>query len=148
MPKWNLTVEPTELQFAVQLGNAAVTDQMQTDNPETKGIDLFDEKSGEFQEFQCKDNPINRFGCAIATEFGKNVSKYYSIMNRIGILMRLMSDERVNPYLKTDSTDSERTMINNVLIEVLAKFPVSDAGELDRDAFFREVQELIENKKD
>lgn len=148
MPKWNLPVEPKELQFAVQLGNAAVNDQMPTDIPETKEIDLLYEESGEFQEFRCKDNPINRFGCAIATEFGKNVSKYYSMMNRIGVLMKLMSDERVKPYLKTDPTDSERTMINNVLIELLAKFPISDAGELDRDAFFREVKEFIKNKKD
>jgi hypothetical protein len=38
-------------------------------------------------------------------------------------------------------------MINNVLIEVVAKFPISDDGELDKDAFFREVKELIENDK-
>jgi hypothetical protein len=148
MPKWNLPVDPEELQFALQLGNAAGTYQMPIENPETKGIDLFDEESGEIQEIRFKDNPMNRFGGAIAKEFGQDESKFYSIMNRIAALMRLMSDdERVKPYLKTDPTYSEDTMINNVLIEVVAKFPISDDGELDKDAFFREVKELIENDK-
>ena len=148
MPKWNLPVDPEELQFALQLGNAAGTHQMPIDNPETKGIDLFEEESGEIQEIRFKDNPINRFGGAIAEEFGEDESKFYSIMNRIAALMRLLADdERVKPYLKTDPTDSEHTMINNTLIEVMAKFPISDDGELDKDAFFREVKELIENEK-
>ena len=81
-------------------------------------------------------------------EFAEDESKFYSIMNRIAALMRLLADdERVKPYLKTDPTDSEHTMINNTLIEVMAKFPISDDGELDKDAFFREVKELIENEK-
>lgn len=52
MPKWNLPVDPEELQFALQLGNAAGTYQMPIENPETKGIDLFDEESGEIQEIR------------------------------------------------------------------------------------------------
>jgi hypothetical protein len=109
---------------------------------------LFDEESGEIHEIRFKDNPINRFGSAIVKEFGQDESKFYSIMNRIVALMRLMSDdERVKPYLKTDPTGSGYTMINNVIIEVIAKFPISDDGELDKDAFFKEVKELIENNK-
>ena len=147
MPKWNLPVDPEELQFALQLGNAAGTHQMPVENPETKGIELFDEESGEIQKIRFKDNPINRFGGAIAKEFGEDESKFYSIMNRIAALMRLLSDdERVKPYLKTDPTDGENTMINNTLIEVMAKFPISDDGELDSDAFFKAVKPLIENE--
>ncbi len=149
MPKWNLPVDAEELQFALQLGNAAGTHKMPIDNPETKGIDLFDEESGEIQEIRFIDNPINRFGGAIAKEFGEDESKFYSIMNRIAALMRLFSDdERVKPYLKEDPDDSEHTMINNALIEVMAKFPISEDGEFDKDTFFSEVQELIENEKD
>jgi len=148
MPKWNLPVDPEELQFALQLGNAAGTYQMPTDNPEAKGIDLLDEESGEIQEIRFKDNPINRFGGAIAKEFGEDESKFYSIMNRIAALMRLLADdERVKPYLKTDPTDSAHTMINNALIEVMAKVPISDDGEFDRDAFFRDVKGIIGNGK-
>lgn len=121
MPKWNLPVDPEELQFALQLGNAAGTGQMPVDNPETKGIDIIEEESGEIQEIRFKDNPINRFGGAIAKEFGEDESKYYSVMNRITALLRLLSDDdRVTPYLKEDPDDSEHTMINNALIEVMA----------------------------
>jgi len=149
MPKWNLPVDPEELLFAFQLGNAAGTHQMPIDNPETKGIDLLDEETGSIQQIRLKDNSINRFGGAIAQEFGEDESKVYSIMNRIAALMRLLSeDERVKPYLKADPDDSEHTMINNALIEVMAKFPISRDGEFDKDIFFKEVQELIEDERD
>jgi hypothetical protein len=147
MPKWNLPVDPEELQFALQLGNAAGTTQMPIENPETKQINIVDEESGEIQKISLKDNPINRFGGAIAQEFGKDESKFYSIMNRIAALMRLLSDDkRVQPYLKSDPADSEHTMINNVLIEVIAKFPISRNGDLDKDAFFAEVEKLVSNE--
>jgi hypothetical protein len=74
MPKCNIPVTPEELQFALQRGNAAGTRQMPIDNPETKGINLLDEKSGEIQEIRLKDNPINRFSPAIAHEFGDDES--------------------------------------------------------------------------
>lgn len=148
MPKWNLPVDPEELQFALQLGNFAATYRMPTDNPETKGIDLLDEETGEIEELRFKDNPINRFGGAIAQEFGQDESKFYSIMNRITALMRLLSDDdRVKPYLKAHPEDSEHTMINNALIEVMAKFPISENGEIDKDVFFREVEDLIKSGK-
>lgn len=148
MPKWNLRVDPEELLFALQLGNAAGNHLMPIDNPETKGIDLLDEETGTIQELRFKDNPINRFGVAIAQEFGKDESKFYSIMNRIAAFMRLLSDdERVKPYLKEHPEDIENTMINNTLIEVMAKFPISEDGEIDKDTFFREVVDLIENDK-
>ena len=68
-------------------------------------------------------------------------------MNRIAALMRLLSDdERVKPYLKTHPDDSEHTLINNALIEVMARFPISEDGQFDKDAFFRELQELVENE--
>jgi len=148
MPKWILPVDPEEFQYALQLGNAAGTHQMPIDNPETKGIDLIDEDTGTIEEIRFKDNLTNRFGGANAQGFGEDESKFYSIMNRIAALMRLLSDdERVKPYLKTQPEDSEHTMINNALIEVMAKFPISEDGEIDKDAFFREVEELIEIEK-
>ena len=148
MPKWNLPVEPEELLFAFQLGNAAGTHQMPIDNPETKEINLLDEDSGEIQQIRLKDNHINRFGGAIAQEFGEDESKFYSIMTRISSLMRILSDdERVKPYLKDDPDDSGNTMINNVLFEVMAKFPISRDGEFDKDTFFKEVKELTGNSK-
>ena len=148
MTEWNLPVDPEELQFALQLGQAAGIHQMPIDNPETKGINLVDEEAGIIEKLRLRDNPINRFGGAIAQEFGEDESKFYSIMNRIFALMRLLSDdERVAPYLKADPENSEYTMINNAVIEVMARFPISEDGKINKDAFFREVDELIENKK-
>lgn len=144
MPEWNLPVDPEELQFALQLGQAAGIHQMPIDNPETKGINLVDEEAGVIQKLRLRDNPINRFGGAIAQEFGEDESKFYSIMNRIFALMRLLSDdERAAPYLKADPENNEYTMINKAVIEVMARFPISEDGEINKDAFFREVEELI-----
>jgi hypothetical protein len=141
-----LPVDPEELQFAFQLGNAAGTQQMPIDNLENKGIDIFDKNSGEIHEIRLKDNPINRFGSAIAQEFGKDESKYYSLMNRVVALMRILStDERAETYTKNHPDDSEFVMVNNVMIEAMADFPISDDGEIDRDAFFLKVQEILEN---
>jgi hypothetical protein len=151
MPKWNLPVDPEELRFAIQLGMAAAILQMPIDSPESRTIKLFDEETGEIQEIGIKDTVISRFEAAIAQEFGKDESKFYSIMNRIRALLGLMiEDKRCKPYLKTNPTDSTHTLMNNVLIEVMAKFPISNdgEGEFDRDIFFREVKELLKNEKD
>ncbi len=129
MPKWNLPVRPEELQFALQVGNAAGTNQTPMDNP--------------------SDSPVDRFRAAIAQEFGNDISRFYSIMNRTAALMRLSSeDERTLQYLTTSADNSEGVMINDALIKVMARFPISQEGEFDEDAFFKEVNGLVENGKD
>ena len=146
MLKYNLPVEPEELKFAFQLGDAAGSQQMPIDNIENKEIDILDEETGEINEIRLKDNPISRFGSAIAQHYGNDESKYFSIMNRILALMEILSsDEKVKKYLKPDPDDGEFVMVNNILIEAMADFPMSDMGEIDKDAFFLKVQEMIEN---
>jgi hypothetical protein len=69
------------------------------------------------------------------------------MMNRIAALMRLLSDDkRINSYLKVNPNDSENTMINSAVIKVMAKFPISEDGEFDRDAFFKEVHKTVEKE--
>jgi hypothetical protein len=116
-------------------------------NPETKGIDLLDEKSGKIEKIRLGDNPINRFSLAIAHEFGDDESRFFSIMNRIAALARLLADDkRIEPYLKVNPNDRENPMINNAVINVMAQFPIFEDGEFDRDAFFSEVRKAVENE--
>jgi hypothetical protein len=148
MPRKILPVNPEELLFALQIGNAAGMQQMPMENVENRGLSFLDKETGEINEIRLRDNPHNRFGSAIAHEYGNDESKFYSIMMRIRSLMILLSsDERVKPYLKAHPDNSEIDMINNVLVEAIADFPISDEGEMDEEAFFIRVQEILKADK-
>ena len=80
---------------------------------------------------------MNRFGVAIAREFDNMGSKFFSLMTRIGALMRLLEDDRAKPYVELEG---EFTKIRNAMIETMASFPISPEGFLDVDQFFSHLE--------
>ena len=142
----NLPVTPEELLFAFQLGNAGASHQMPMESVENKEINILDEETGEIDGFRLADNPMNRFGSAIVQEFGEDEDKFYSIMNRIMALMRILSHEdKISNYLKPHHEDNDSVMVKDILFEIMADFPMSVNGEIDEDAFFVKLRELTEN---
>ena len=147
MLKRNLPIDPDELMYAFQIGNAAGSQQMPIENVENRGLNIFDEETGDINEIRLSDNPINRFGSAIAQEYGGDESKFHSIMNRLMALMRIISNkEKVEKYLKPHP-DDEYIMVNNVLVEVMADFPMTGNGEIDEDQFFIKVDKILEKEQ-
>jgi len=140
MAQWNMPVEPEELLYALKVGNAAALNQMPLDHTPGDGLEIVDEETGQVQTVKFTDNAVNRFGVAIAREFDNMGSKFFSLMTRIGALMRLLEDERAKPFVELEG---EFTKIRNALIETMASFPISPEGFMDVDGFFR----LLENVK-
>jgi hypothetical protein len=101
-----LPVTPDELKFALSLGNSAAAHKTPIENPETKKLHIVDDETGEVDgTIGLVDNAINRFGGAIAKEFGQDEQKFFSIMNRAFELSKLMEDDRMKPYVINDSVD-------------------------------------------
>ncbi len=133
MAQWNLPVEPDELLYALKVGNAAALNQMPLKHTPGQGLRIVDEETGRVQTVHFTDNAVNRFGAAIAREFDNMGSKFFSLMTRIGALMRLLEDDRAKPYVEMEG---EYTKIRNAMIETMASFPISPEGFLDADQFF------------
>lgn len=133
MAQWNMPVEPDELLYALKVGNAAALNQMPLKHTPGAGLEVVDEETGQIQTIHFADHAVNRFGVAIAREFDNMGSKFFSLMTRIGALMRLLEDERAKPYVKLEG---EFTRIRNAMIETMASFPISPEGFLDADLFF------------
>jgi hypothetical protein len=131
--QWNLPVEPDELLYALKVGNAAALNQMPLRHTPGQGLDVVDEETGQVQTVHFEDSAVNRFGVAIAREFDNMGSKFFSLMTRIGALMRLLEDDRAKPYVELEG---EFTKIRNAMIETMASFPISPEGFLDVDQFF------------
>jgi hypothetical protein len=140
MAQWNMPVEPDELLYALKVGNAAALNQMPLDHTPGDGLEIVDEETGQVRTVKFTDNAVNRFGVAIAREFDNMGSKFFSLMTRIGALMRLLEDERAKPFVEMEG---EFTKIRNALIETMASFPISPEGFMDLDRFFH----LLENVK-
>lgn len=136
MIEWNLPVEPDELLYALKVGNAAASTQMPLACRPGQGLTLVDEKTGNVQTIHFSDSAVNRFGVAIAREFDNKGSKFFSLMTRIGALMRLLEDDRARPYVKMQG---QFTKIRNSMIETMASFPISPEGWLDVDRFFEQL---------
>jgi hypothetical protein len=137
MARWNLPVEPDELLYALKVGNAAALNQMPLKHTPGKGLKIVDEETGQVQTVHFADNAVNRFGVAIAREFDNMGSKFFSLMTRIGALMRLLEDDRASAYVEMEG---EYTKIRNVMIETMASFPISPEGFLDVDQFFNHLE--------
>jgi len=133
MAQWNMPVEPDELLYALKVGNAAALNQMPLKHTPGQGLELMDEETGQVQTVHFADNAVNRFGVAIAREFDNMGSKFFSLMTRIGALMRLIEDDRAKPYVELEG---EYTKIRNAMIETMASFPITPDGFLDVDQFF------------
>ena len=82
-----------------------------------QGLEIVDEETGKVQTVHFADNAVNRFGVAIAHEFDNMGSKFFSLMTRIGALMRLLEDDRAKPYVELEG---EFTKIRNAMIEAMA----------------------------
>ena len=143
MAQWNLPVEPDELLYALKVGNAAALNQMPLKHTPGKGLDIMDEETGRIQTVHFADNAVNRFGVAIAREFDNMGSKFFSLMTRIGALMRLLEDDRARPYVELEG---EFTKIRNAMIETMASFPISPEGFLDVDQFFSHLENARKEK--
>jgi len=141
MAQWNMPVEPDELLYALKVGNAAALNQMPLKHTPGEGLEIVDEETGNIQTVHFADNAVNRFGVAIAHEFDNMGSKFFSLMTRIGALMRLLEDDRAKPYVQLEG---EFTKIRNAMIETMASFPISPEGFLDLDRFFSHLEKTGE----
>ncbi|BBO82620.1 hypothetical protein [Desulfosarcina ovata] len=145
MARWNMPVEPDELLYALKVGNAAALNQMPLAHTPGEGLEIVDEETGQVQTVHFADNAVNRFGVAIAREFDNLGSKFFSLMTRIGALMRLLEDERARPYVQLEG---EFTKIRNAMIETMASFPITPEGFLDADQFFNQLDTIGEKRFD
>ncbi|GAB6905868.1 hypothetical protein DESC_590130 [Desulfosarcina cetonica] len=136
MAQWNMPVEPEELLYALKVGNAAALNQMPLTHTPGKGLEIVDEETGQIQTVHFADSAVNRFGVAIAQEFDNLGSKFFSLMTRIGALMRLIEDERAKPYVQLEG---DFTKIRNAMIETMASFPITPEGFVDADQFFNQL---------
>lgn len=137
MVRWNIPVEPDELLYALKVGNAAALNQMPLHHIPGEGLKIVDEETGMVQTIHFTDHAVNRFGVAIAREFDHMGSKFFSLITRIGALMRLLEDDRSRPFVEMEG---EFTRIRNSMIEAMASFPISPEGFLDVDRFFNHLK--------
>jgi hypothetical protein len=137
MAQWNMPVEPDELLYALKVGNAAALNQMPLKHTPGQGLEIVDEETGQIQTVHFADHAVNRFGVAIAREFDNMGSKFFSLMTRIGALMRLLEHDRAKPYVELEG---EFTKIRNAMIETMASFPISPEGFVDVDKFFNHLE--------
>lgn len=143
MARWNMPVEPDELLYALKVGNAAALNQMPLKHTPGEGLEIVDEETGQVQTVHFADNAVNRFGVAIAREFDNMGSKFFSLMTRIGALMRLLEDDRAQPYVELEG---DFTKIRNAMIEAMASFPISQEGFVDVDQFFNHLKRSRKDK--
>ncbi|MBC2744920.1 MAG: hypothetical protein HGJ93_18320 [Desulfosarcina sp.] len=143
MARWNMPVEPDELLYALKVGNAAALNQMPLKHTPGQGLEIVDEETGQVQTVHFADNAVNRFGVAIAREFDNMGSKFFSLMTRIGALMRLLEDDRAKPYVELEGGF---TKIRNAMIEAMASYPISPEGFLDIDQFFNHLESAGKEK--
>jgi hypothetical protein len=143
MAQWNMPVEPDELLYALKVGNAAALNQMPLKHTPGQGLEILDEETGQIQTVHFADNAVNRFGVAIAREFDNMGSKFFSLMTRIGALMRLLEHDRAKPYVELEG---EFTKIRNAMIETMASFPISPEGFVDADKFFNHLESARKNR--
>ena len=112
MTQWNMPVEPDELLYALKVCNAAALNQIPMANTPGQVLEVVDEDTGNIHTIRFVDNAVNRFGVAIAREFDNMGSKFFSLMTRIGALMRLL-DKIVAAIMGPKEESGPRTRIGD-----------------------------------
>lgn len=141
-----LPVKPEELQYAMQISNVEMIYKMVLDSFENKNQTILVGESGKNINFSLNDAPMNESGGAVLKGADKDECefKFHSIINRISALVQLInSDDRAKPYLKLDPSGNTQIMIDTILIETIATFPIYENVGIDKDTFFKEVKKFI-----
>jgi hypothetical protein len=85
-----------ELQFALELMDAAATMKMPVDNPSSKPINIIDEENDEIITVTLTDNPFNRAHLALAKQF--DFEKQLAVTFRLGALTKLIDRGVCTPW--------------------------------------------------
>ena len=96
--------------------------------------------------FGLSNNPLNRFGMALARHFRKERGKMRSFMFRFWALEPLLEDPRFADYVR--HKDSEHPEVHRAMIEAACNLPLGTNYEFEPQSFWSEVQSIAERKKE
>ncbi|MEM6496367.1 MAG: hypothetical protein AAF709_06545 [Pseudomonadota bacterium] len=134
-------VDPEEILFAIQVGQAAAMHQMPSTNPEEFSVGTIHDDGGVGKMRLC-DNSMNRFSLAVREHCKNDVEEFKSIMTRWFALLHILSDPRLVQLTRSSNQDDADEMRTEV-ITIAATMSLDRDGRFKPNKFFRRVQALI-----
>lgn len=135
-------VDPDELMFAIQLGQAAAMHKMPTTNPEQFTIDVIDDDPDGVSEVRLTDNHMNRFSLAVQDHCDGDKDKFIAIMKRWFALLDVCNDDKLSEFT-TPSKEKGACELRTEVIVIAATMPLDDKGRFNPGNFFRRVEAMI-----
>lgn len=139
-------VTADELRFADGVARAAADHRYPTQNPATRGLDLFEDDGG-VQTYWAKDSERNRAMFAILDQFGTDQDKSLSLMRRVSDLMPLIDDPRMEPYTRPCES-APAVEVRGEIFDVAGEMRCGLMSGLDTNEFFERLAALVKANDD
>lgn len=91
------------------------------------------------------NNPMNRFGLALARHFRKDRGKMRSFMFRFWALEPLLADPRFTDFIR--SKDSDHPEVHRAMLEAACNLPLNSDYAFEPQEFWNEVTKIAEREK-
>ena len=130
--------------FAMQLSSHASVLNTPVENPAAKAINIIDPETDELMRVAPRDIPFNRAMIAAVEHFEGDVVNATNFWLRLMALTRLMQNETMQAWKKSDPEDPRATLFHNAVIYAAAELPLQADGNFSEDEFFSRAAEIAD----
>src|SRR5918996_969672 len=111
-------VSAAELKFAIGVACAAAALRGPHPTPSKNELTMHDEDTGELATYRFVNAAFARAGFAVMEQFKEDPGKGVTLLMRWSELMRLIADQRMQPYMRKASDGSGAVHLRQEAIEV------------------------------
>jgi hypothetical protein len=135
-------VRPEELKFAVGIACAAAAMKGPYPTPPERELTVLDEQTGEETTYRFANHAAARGAFAVMQQFEHEPRKALALLMRWSELTRLVSDPRMQPYLRA-SSDGSSVDLRPEVLDVAAELVLDGDKGFDTRTFFRTLDARV-----
>jgi hypothetical protein len=136
-------VSAAELKFAMGVAFAAAALSGPYPTPSKNELTMHDEDTGELTTYRFADSAFARAGFAVVEQFKEEPGKGVALLMRWSELMRLIADERMQPFMRKASDGSGAVHLRHEAVEVAAELPFDGEKRFNTHDFFRDLKARV-----
>ena len=140
-------VNAAELKFAIGVACAAAAMKGPYRSPSEQQFTMQDASSGELTTYRFANPAVARGGFAVMQQFDQEPTKGVALLMRWSEIMRLIHDQRMQPYMREAPDGSGAVDLRPEVLEVAAELPLDGDQGFDAHTFFRTLHARVTSSR-
>jgi hypothetical protein len=138
-PRRAVPLDPEQFSLLLNLATKAGQGEIPTLDPEKMSFSLFDEETGEVEQYWLTDHPLARMALTARSFYQDDPAKYFSAMYRLHGLMNIVRRPELAPWTHDED---EITTVHDAVVEAAAKGRLDEHGLFPVGPFLKLVRQI------